>query len=113
MNKNCIVIKTGRTKSKKVLIDEILYFKADDSYSKINLINGKEITVKTLLKEFEQRLIGNHFIRISRSYLVNMNYCMEFKSGAKPELTLTNGDKLIPSASKLKQIEKIFHVHFF
>ena len=111
MNKDYIVIKTGRTKSKKVLIDETLYFKADDSYSKINLTSGKEITVKTLLKEFEQRLIGNHFVRISRSYLVNMNYCLELKSGAKPELILTNGVKLIASASKLKQIEKIFHVH--
>ncbi|MBS1688060.1 MAG: response regulator transcription factor [Bacteroidetes bacterium] len=54
--------------------EEVLYCKADDSYTHFYLQNGKHYIVSKPLKEFEQVLIPYNFFRIHKSFLVNMNH---------------------------------------
>lgn len=49
---------------------EIIYFKSDSNYTRIMLIDGKEVVASRTLKKFEEKLEG-HFLRIHNSYLIN------------------------------------------
>lgn len=52
--------------------DEIDWIEADGYYCKINTSDGETKTIRILLKEIQQ-LLPEHFIRISRSVILNKN----------------------------------------
>lgn len=56
-----------------VKIADIIYCKADGSYTEVHLLNGKKITTSKLLKSVEELLPEQTFYRIHKSYLVNLN----------------------------------------
>ncbi len=58
----------------KVLLDDILWIKADKSYSCIHLKGGKTMTISSNLASVEERLPAVDFLRIHRSYLVNLRH---------------------------------------
>ncbi len=93
MKNNFVFIKTGRTKHKKLLLSEILYFKAMGSYTIIKLENDKIISSK-LLKEFVDIIDDNSFLRINRSYIINLNKCVEINTSQKAEVLLCNCEKI-------------------
>ncbi|MCK4662324.1 MAG: LytTR family transcriptional regulator [Bacteroidales bacterium] len=107
MNRKFIVIKTEK-KLKKFFIDEILYCKADGAYSIIKTTDNKEFIVSKLLKVIENLLTEYEFIRINRSYLVNLEHCMEIIIGREPKLVLSNNEKLKLNNKNLKNIENKF-----
>ncbi|MGN6567188.1 MAG: LytR/AlgR family response regulator transcription factor [Flavipsychrobacter sp.] len=57
-----------------VKLEEILYCKANDSYTHFYMQNGKHYVVSKPLKEFEESLAPYNFFRIHKSFLVNMNH---------------------------------------
>lgn len=74
------------------LIDKsnILYAQADDNYCVIKLVGGKVITISKTLKHIEELIDSDIFLRIHKSYLVNLNYVkLFFKTEMEVEL-LTN-----------------------
>ncbi len=58
----------------KVLLDDILWVKADKSYSCIRLKGGKSMTVSSNLSSVEERLPRVDFLRIHRSCVVNLRH---------------------------------------
>lgn len=64
----------------KVDVCHVVFFKSDGNYTKIAFINGCETTVLTSLTNIEslleEKLTGRikPFIRIGKSYIVNMEY---------------------------------------
>ncbi|TMM58315.1 response regulator transcription factor [Maribacter algarum] len=60
-------------KKYKILFANILYIESVKDYVKIHLIN-KRLMVKTTLIDFEQQLPSESFLRIHRSYVVNLNH---------------------------------------
>lgn len=59
-------------KMEKLLFDDILYVEADRNYSTIVAKNGRFVLTNTL-KILEERLPSIHFLRVHRSYLVNIS----------------------------------------
>lgn len=55
----------------RVRYSDILYAEAMDNYVRIHTLKGRHILSQTL-KLVEQKLQGHHFIRVHRSYLVNL-----------------------------------------
>jgi len=53
-------------------VSNIVYIKADGSYSIVKMTNGKSCLLSRLLKDFEEQLLKHSFFRLSKSYLVNM-----------------------------------------
>ena len=80
----------------RVPLDEILFLKADSNYSVIHTKNGKFI-YSTVLKNIEPQLPINKFLRIHRSYVVNINKVKGFEGN-----TLFIGDKRIPVSKSYK-----------
>lgn len=60
-----------KEKMVKVFIEDILYIEADRNYSKISTKN-KEYLLGTTLKTMEDKLPKPQFIRVHRSFLVNL-----------------------------------------
>ena len=62
-------------------VADIMYCKADGSYTQLYLINGKKLLVCKNIKEFENMLAENAFFRIHHSYLVNTAYIQKYVRG--------------------------------
>lgn len=60
----------------KILINDIYYFEADRNYCKIYSKN-KECLVVMTLKEINDRLPPEHFLRIHRSFIINLSHVDE------------------------------------
>lgn len=81
-------------------IRDILYCKADDNYTHIYLNNERKKLVSKTLKYFEEILKESSFTRIHKSYLVNINYVVNYKKGKGGSVILSNGKELSVSSSK-------------
>jgi len=80
--------------------DQILYCKADDNYTEIFLINGDKKLVSKTLKYFEDALNSNNFVRVHKSFLVNVNAITAYNKGKGGSVILVNGKEISVSASK-------------
>lgn len=56
----------------KLMLDDILYIEADRNYCNIVTTDNRYLMVSTL-KTLERKLSGTHFIRVHRSYMVNLS----------------------------------------
>jgi len=86
----------------------LAYFKSDDNYIDVFIVNDSKLTTKTFratMKSLEH-ILGQHpqFVRVHRSYIVNLNYYNSFKGGANPQVALhfDNEEILIPVSRKYK-----------
>ena len=82
-----------------LMISDILYCEADDNYTKIFLDKGQRLVSKTL-KYFEESLNSNGFVRIHKSFLVNVNKIVRYKKGKGGSIVITSGKELAVSSSK-------------
>ncbi len=57
---------------KKVLLEDILFLEAYDNYSFVHTANGSKSIIGSNLKMLEHKLAEHQFIRIHRSYLINL-----------------------------------------
>lgn len=62
-----------------VNLSDILFFEADGSYTKVVMVDGKQITASKVLKHFENILCENpNFYRCHKSFMVNINHIDEY-----------------------------------
>lgn len=81
----------------KVSIQDILYIEAERNYCRI-FSNSKEYLVVMTLKEMDSKLPSRHFLRVHRSYIVNIS---QVKEVATSHIVL--GRKAIPISKSLKE----------
>lgn len=88
-------------------VSDILYCKADDNYTEIFLADKKILVSKTL-KYFEESLTEFHFVRIHKSFLVNINEVVKYRKGKGGSVIISNGKELMVSASRKKELLSYF-----
>ena len=66
-----LFIKTGH-RVQKVLLEEILFIEGMRDYRKIHCVNSKIMTLETF-RELEEKLPGNQFCRVHKSFMVAIN----------------------------------------
>lgn len=101
-----VVVKTGQ-KIHVILVPEIVYFQAEGDYVRIFTDTDKFLKEDTM-KYFQTRLSERQFVRVHRSYLVNITKILRIELYEKQsqQLTLSNGDKLKISASGYKRLRE-------
>lgn len=104
---NRIVVKTG-SKVKIIPSHEILYLEADDDFVKIFTAEGSFLKNKTM-SFYEQSLDAAHFVRVHRSYIVQINQITKIEPYQKEtHLAILRDGKQIPVSktgyAKLKTI---------
>ena len=72
---DCIFVR-DHEKMVKININDIYYIQADRNYSRIFSKNRECLLVMTL-KEINEKLPGGHFMRIHRSYIINLSHVDE------------------------------------
>lgn len=72
-------------------MDQILYIKGEGSYAEIVLIHGEKIICSRYLKNFED-ILGqhNHFVRVQKSYIANINYVVQYNKSDGGNLEFQN-----------------------
>ncbi len=105
-NKIALPIETG---FKLVKTNTILYCQADGNYCKVFCLDGSIIHLSKTLKFMEDMLPKLLFKRIHKSYLVNLNYVMEFNKVNELNVELVN-NIILPVASRKK--EELIHALF-
>ena len=101
-----IVVKTG-TKIQVISVEEIQYLEAQDDYVMLYTADGKFLKQQTM-KHYEASLDSNEFVRIHRSYIVNIHEVTKIELYEKDsyQVLLKNGAKLPVSKSGYSLLRK-------
>lgn len=87
--------------------DEIAFIEGAINYSRIHLRSGKDYLMSKTLKELEEEL-GDTFLRIHKSYLVNISHISQFSRDKGNKLLLKNGKELVVSFRRRDKLMKTF-----
>lgn len=94
-----------------VKLDEILYLKADGSYTSVNLANGQSLVVSKKLLEFEKLQDIGNFMRVQRSYVVNLNKVRKYLKIDGGVLVMENGFEITVSGDKKQELtDRLAHI---
>ncbi len=102
-----VVVKTG-SKIRIIPVHDILYFEADDDYIRIHTADGSFLKKKTM-QYFEQTLNSSQFVRVHRSFIIQVAYLtrIDQENGEHHTAILKNGAKVPLSRTgypKLKEV---------
>ena len=82
-------------------LNEIVYSEASNNYSKLVLTDGRHFLISKTLKDVQEVLEEEHFLRVHRQYIINLNHVKQFNRN-EGILTMTNGEN-IPVARNQKE----------
>lgn len=85
-----------------VWVKDIIYCSASGNYTTFHIVNNKQIVISKILKEYENLLPANTFLRVHQSYLVNMNYIERFTKDQI--LILQNGAEVMVASRKKDEV---------
>ena len=83
-------------------IDDIAYAEANGSYTNVYFLNGKKMVVCKNMKTFSERLPDSEFIRVHKSYIININSIDKYMKSDGGYLILEGGQN-IPVSVRKKQ----------
>lgn len=83
-----------------LLLSEIVCCESEGSYTIFHLSNGEKITTSKSIIEYELMLEENDFMRIHRSFLINVQHVKSYERGEGGTLTLSNGKEVDVSRRK-------------
>ena len=84
---------------------DIIYLKADNSYTSIHLKNGKTHITSRFLKNFEEHLKNNsNFFRCHKSYIINTDYVKSFSKSNGGTILLENEFEIPLSPDKSEEL---------
>jgi two-component system LytT family response regulator len=81
-------------------LDNIIYLKGENNYSRIVLTNLPPILTSKTLKEYESMLEPYGFFRIHQSHLINLQHVTAYQKGEGGVVSMSNGDHLDVSRRK-------------
>ncbi len=96
-----IIVKTHDTVH-LVPVSDILYCQSDSNYTRIHLVDQKQIMVAATLKDYEDIFSESGFFRTHKSFLVNLKHIVRFERGDGGSLVLA-GEIKIPVASRKRE----------
>lgn len=74
--------------------EEIVYCRADDSYTHFYMQSGQHYVVSRNLKDYEATLSPHNFFRIHKSYMVNINHVRMVKKADGITVLMSNNIEL-------------------
>jgi two-component system LytT family response regulator len=87
-------------------IETIISCESDDNYTELNLKSGKKLLVTRSLKDMEESLEQHSFIRVHRSWLVNLNEIEKYIKGEGGYLVMSDGTTIDVARNKKEVLLK-------
>lgn len=83
-----------------VKIEEIIYCEANSNYTNFYFTNRNAICASKPIHEYEELLLDCNFVRIHKSFLVNLEHIKEYIRGEGGNVILSNGSEVEVSRRK-------------
>ncbi len=77
-----------------VKLEEVIYCEAERSYTLFHLVDGKTVTVSKPLLDYDTLLKGTTFLRVHKSFLINLLHIKEYVRGEGGQAIMTNGAEI-------------------
>jgi two-component system LytT family response regulator len=108
-----ILIQT-QTGSVLIALNDIIYCRGAGSYTELILASDRKILSSNLLKEFELILTlpNKKFFRLHRSFLVNIDHIMEFRSVSAKKVIMAGLIEIPVSHRKSKEFLRLMKGHY-
>ncbi len=90
-----------------VPVNNLLYLRADGSYTDFYLTNGTTLTTSKNLKFFESILDGYGFYRIHNSTVINLKYIKRFNRSAGGSVIMENDEEFSISKSRREEFMEV------
>ena len=93
-------------------LEDILYCEAERSYTVFHLDGNRTVTVSKPLLEYDQILTDTSFLRIHKSFLINLHHVKEYYRGEGGTVIMSNNAEIEVSRRKkdqfLMKIKEVF-----
>ena len=93
-------------------LEEIVYCEAERSYTVFHLTNGKTVTVSKPLLDYDHLLRDTSFLRIHKSFLINLHHVKEYQRGEGGMVIMSNNAEIEVSRRKkelfLMKVKEVF-----
>lgn len=94
-------------------VDEIVRMEAKGNYTCLYFINRKKLLVCKTLSEMEQGLkAGNQFVRIHRSFTINLNLIQKYIKGKGGHVIMEDQSSVCVSAGKKQGFLNALEIYF-
>lgn len=97
LNKICLATSDG---FEFIEVNDILYCKAEGSYTAFILKNSEKLLVSKHLKEYENLLLEQDFMRVHNSFLINLKEVKKYVKSDGGYIIMNNSDNVSISRSK-------------
>lgn len=87
-----------------IMIDDIVFIKADTNYSEFHTVDGKKVVSSKGLSTYEELLKAKLFVRVHKSSLVNLKHVVKYQRGRGAYLTMSNGMTVKVGESKKDEL---------
>ena len=74
-----------------IILKDIIRCEADNNYTNFYLNSGEKVLVTKTLKEYDESLSGEDFIRVHQSHLVNIKFVDRYIKGDGGTIIMTDG----------------------
>lgn len=84
-----------------ITLKDIVYLKADNTYTTLLLTNKEKITTSKPINRYEDKLDSRWFFRIHKSHIINMHHFKQYFSKDGGMALMDNGERLSISRHRL------------
>lgn len=96
----------GREGLHFIKMDDIIYLEASNNYTMIYTVQNEKYLVCQTIKDFEETLPPENFVRIHNSYIINKDFAERYIRGEGGQVVLNNGVTLDVSKRKKSEFLK-------
>jgi two-component system, LytTR family, response regulator len=95
-----------------IKINDIVYCQAENTYTSICLTDGKQLLSSRSLIEYETLLEELSFVRIHKSWLINLRHMKEYRKGEGGTVIMSDNKELEVSRRKKEHFLELLKQHF-
>jgi two-component system LytT family response regulator len=89
-----------------IILNDIIRCEADNNYTNFYLNSGEKVLVTKTLKEYDESLSEEDFIRVHQSHLVNSKYIDRYMKGDGGTIIMTDGSHVEVSRRRKEEFLK-------
>ena len=91
-----------------IMPDDIIYIAGENNYSVLHFTSGKKLMVSKTLSTVEKMLLDYTFLRVHKSYLLNLKHIVRYVKTDGGYIEVQGGDQLSVSRTKRATINELF-----
>lgn len=90
------------------LLKDILYCESDNNYTHFYMVDGQKYLITKTLREVQELLEEQHFLRVHRQYIINLDQIKKFIRGEGCYVILSNNSNIPVSRSQKDKLMERF-----